>query len=96
MPNDLTEKVLVWLGIDHTLSPPTARVLVGGLLIGLALAARHPQYAADAHIEFGKDYRTRAAGSDIIFFAAAVASGDERTAPEMLADEMATECPIQP
>lgn len=96
MPNDFTERVLVWLGVDHALAPPTARVMTAGVLFGLALAARHPEYAADAHVEFGKNYRTRAAGSDIIFFAEAVASGDERTVPEMLADEIVSECPIQP
>lgn len=64
--------------------------------MGLALAARHPEYAATAHVEFAKDYRIRAAGSDILFFAEAVASGDERTVPEMLADEIVVECQISP
>ena len=96
MADDFTERVLGWLRVDHDLEPPTARVMTSGLLVGLALATRHPEYAANAHVEFAKDYRTRAAGSDIIFFAEAVASGDERTVPEMLADEIVVECLILP
>ena len=81
---------------EHGLDPPTARVLTAGVCFGLAIASRHPDYAAAIHIEFGKDYRTRIAGSDILYFAEAVASGDERTSPEKLADELVESCPIAP
>lgn len=91
---DFTEHVLDWLSEEHELSEDAALPMVAGLMTGLALAARHPGYARTAHIVLSEDYRDRAAGSTLLFEAMALASGDERTSPEKLADELTQVCPL--
>jgi hypothetical protein len=91
---DFTEKVLVWLCETHEVTDETAIVMGAGLLFGLALANRHPAYAAAAHGRLGEDYRTRIAGSRPLYDAVTAALGDSRTSPEIMADELVEACPL--
>lgn len=91
---DFTDKVVRWLYDSYEVSPKTAMTMVAGIQIAAALAARHPTYTQAAHWELGADYRRRIAGDELLFQAMAVASGDERTSPEHIADEMVEACPL--
>lgn len=85
--DDFTAKVKRWLALEHELVKPIAYIpMTAGFSWGLALAARHPEYAAKAHAALTADYKERIAGGQIEFQAMAVASGDERTSSEKLAD----------
>lgn len=91
---DFTDIVLKWLHDTYEVTPETAMILEAGLSIGLELATRHPLYAAKVCGELYADYQRRTAGDEVLFQAMAVASGDERTSPEKMADEMVEACPL--
>ena len=92
---DYTSKVLGWLMLEHQMEDTNAAIaVIAGLQWGLALAARHPEYAAAAHSMFGKDYRIRTVGEEMLFEMMAAGSGDTRTSPEMLADQIPEACPL--
>jgi len=91
---DFMDEVIDWLCISHDLQGEVAVEMTAGLLIGLALASRHPAYAAAAQVIFTADYQNRMAGSKVLYEAMAIASGDERTSPEKMADELVEACPL--
>ena len=94
---DYTGFILDWLMDAHEMEDENAAfALIAGLQWGVALAARHPEYAADAHAELGKDYRTRLGGNEMLFEMMAAGDGDTRTSPEKLADELVESCPLGP
>jgi len=89
MTEDYTKEVTRWLAQTHEITDPKVSIpMMAGLSWGLALAARHPEYAQHAHVTMTTDYKRRAAGDETHFQAMAVASGDERTSPEKMADEL--------
>lgn len=92
--DDYTQKVLKWLCDAHEMEPEAAIPMAAGLLFGLALACEHPTYAAAAHARFGEDYKKRLAGTRLLFDVMAAASGDPRTSPEKMADELVEACPV--
>ncbi len=93
---DYTSSIIQWLAEEHNVVKPTAYLpYMAGLSWGLALAARHPEYARQAHEALTHDYYERAAGGLIQFQAMAVASGDERTTPEKLADQLLEDVEIR-
>ena len=92
---DYTSGIIKWLASEHDLVKPVAYLpYMAGLLWGLALAARHPEYAKKAHEALTSNYHQRTAGGKIEFQAMAVASGDERTSPEKLADQLVEDVEI--
>lgn len=92
---DFTDKIVRWFYDTYKVTPDTALAMMAGLQIGVALViAEYPEYARRAHYKLSADYRRRIAGSDVEFQAMAIASGDERTSPEKIADELVEAFPL--
>lgn len=90
--DDYTRSVARWLIEKHALVNQEQQILeMSGLQWGIALAMRHPEYAQQAHEQFTKDFKERLAGTVHLFNAMSAGGGDERTAPEILADQLAEE-----
>lgn len=101
--NDFMDEVMCWLHETYGLETAAVEGTTAGLCVGLALAARHPEYAAVAHERLGIDYRVRATthaevGGSVAEFelmaSAITEGGDGRTAPEKMADECVEACPV--
>lgn len=90
---DYTAEVTGWLAIEHELTDVKVIIpMIAGLQWGLAIAARHPKYAALAHENLDRDYRVRLAGGSLTFEMMVAGDGDERTSPEKLADGLVDSC----
>ncbi len=93
---DYTAEVSGWLALEQELTDIKVVIpMMAGLQWGLALAARHPKYAALAHESLDRDYRVRLAGGKVTYEMMVAGDGDERTSPEKLADELVSSCPIR-
>ena len=87
---DYTKRIAQWLEDEHELNMPEFTILMmAGLQWGLALAAHHSEYAAEAHEAMTTDYKERIAGSVNSFDLMASGDMDIRTSPEKLADGLA-------
>lgn len=84
---DFTEDLMDWL--EEQFDPTDISRVAGGILIGIALSIRHSEVAKLAHKALTDDIKIRSAGSLIEYEGMSVASGDERTSSEQLADELA-------
>ena len=91
---DLTEGLLEWLREEHELKPDTCEDVLVGILIGLAFAERHRVLASVVYDNLLADHKARNSGSETAYEAEAIASGDERTAPEIMADELSVICKV--
>lgn len=94
--DDYTAGVKEWLMEAHELEESATIAMLAGFQWGLALCARHHEYAVFAHEILGRDYRLRLGGNEMLFEMMAAGSGDTRTSPEKLADEIVESCPISP
>lgn len=84
---DFTNDLMDWL--EEQFDPTDISRVAAGILIGIALSVRHNDIATQAHNRLMYAAKTRGAGSLILYEAMSVASGDERTSAEQLADELA-------
>lgn len=74
----------------------TAVVFLAGLQVGVAIAERHPEHGKEMHSLLMSDIKTRIGGSAAAFGLMAAGTGDERTAPEQIADDIAEEVLLEP
>ena len=85
---DLIEVIGNWFAA-HNIPDPEIAPMLEGFMLGLAVAIRHGEYATGLHKKVTESFKLGIAGSALLYAAAAVASGDERTEVEMLADKFA-------
>ena len=80
---------------EKGLTEEAAVVNVGGIMIGLALWARHTDYTVGMYEQIVTAIATREGGSVTAFgLMAAGLGGDDRTLPEIEADEIRESIPI--
>ena len=91
---DYTESLKTWLMQEHGLNEATAVVSAGGIMIGLSIWQRHPEYAQVMFDLTQTDIMNRAGSSVAAFGLMAHATGDERIAPEQMADWIAESIPL--
>jgi hypothetical protein len=84
---DFTDDLIDWL--EEQFDPTDISRVAGGILIGIALSIRHPKTAERSHKALLDSMKIRGAGSLIEYEGMSIASGDERTSNEKLADELA-------
>lgn len=93
---DYSESLKQYLMQEEGQSEEQAVVSVGGIMIGIAICARHPAYGKEMHDIMMDDIKVRWGGSITAFGLMAHGTGDERSAPEQLADEIARAVIIDP
>ena len=93
---DYTESLKQYLIQEEGYSEDQAVVSVSGVMIGVAICARHPEYGKEMHDIMMDDIKVRWGGSLTAFGLMAHGTGDERSAPEQLADEIARAVIIDP
>ena len=91
---DLTESLLEWLSSDHELPLNVCEDIMIGMLVGLAFAERHRVLASVVYENLIADHKIRKSGSETAYDAEAIASGDERMAAEIMADELSVICKV--
>ncbi len=93
---DYTESLKQWLMQAERMTEDTSVVFVAGLMVGLAICARHPDYGKEMHQIMMDDIKVRWGGSLTAFGLMAHGTGDERAAPEQIADQIQESVMIEP
>ena len=93
---DYTESLKQWLIQEHDMTEETAVVFLAGIQVGVAIVKRHPKHGKGMHALLMDDIKIRAGGSITAFGLMAAGTGDERTAPEQMADYIADEVLLEP
>ena len=91
---DLTEGLIDWLHNEHELEMNACEDVMVGILIGLAFAERHTVLAGIVFDTLIADHKIRKSGSETAYEAEAIASGDERMAAEIMADQLSVICKV--
>ncbi len=93
---DYVEGLKSWLMQAEHMSEDTAVVSIAGIMIGTALAERHPEYTKEMHSMMVENCKVRWGGSLTAFGLMAHAAGDDRTIPEEMADSIADSIIVEP
>lgn len=93
---DYTQSLKQWLIQEHEMTEATAVVFLAGIQVGVAIVKRHPKHGKMIHALLTGDVKIRAGGSITAFGLMAAGTGDERTAPEQMADYIADEVLLEP
>lgn len=94
--SDVLESLKKHYEDDQGLTEEAAVVQVAGVMTGLALWHRHPDFAEDLYQLTLTAIAEREGGSVTAFGLMAAGLGDERTLPEIAADQIQEAIPIEP
>lgn len=94
--SDILESLKKFYEDEQGVTEEAAVVTIAGIMTGLALWHRHPDYAGMLYQETLTAIAEREGGSVTAFGLMAAGLGDERTLPEIAADQIEEAIPTEP